>query len=404
MNKLKDKLFITLFTILTSFILIILIIFNIQNYVSERKQILDSFTRVGLFGRNELFGSFDRFDNMPPRENRVFMDSIVYSINLDDNNEITKINNHSFNSSFSEDEIKIIVSEIIEDGDDFYLGNLYFNKYSYIYESNNYIVLIDNSSTNSNLQSMLYFSIFVMAISEVLIFFISRQLTKILVKPAEESFLKQKQFIADASHELKTPLAVIMASADNAIKNKNETKWLNNIQSESERMNKLITSLLDLSKIESKEEHFEEVNLSKLVEKSILTLESLMYEKDIKLEYNIDDNIMFNSNSDEMKQLLSILLDNAIKHSDKNGKIIVDLHKDNTKINLSIKNKGKSIKKGDEEKIFERFYRSDESRNRNDNRYGLGLAIAKSIVIKHNGVISASSSKEYTTFRIIFKK
>lgn len=396
MKKLNDKLFITLFTILSLFVLTILIIFNTQNYVSERRNIINNLNRIV---KN------DRFDkDMIPKDNRVFMDLDIYTIVLDDNNDISDIINQSFDKKNS-DNINDYVENIKNSNNNYYIGNLYFSNYSYKYYGNKYIILIDNSNIKDKLCNMIYLSIVILLVSEAIIFIISSKLTKKLTAPAIESFEKQKQFIADASHELKTPLAVIMASADNAIKNKNETKWINNIQSESERMNKLITNLLDLSKIENNNsDTFEEIDLSKLVEKSILTLESLIYEKNIKLDYNIEDNIKFNCNSDEIKQLLSILLDNAIKHSIEEGKIDIKLYSENNRLNLIIKNKGNPIPKGEEEKIFERFYRIDKSRNRNDNRYGLGLAIAKSIVIKHNGLISASSTDSYTTFKVVFRK
>ena len=137
---------------------------------------------------------------------------------------------------------------------------------------------------------------------------------------------------------------------------------------------------------------------------SILPFESLIYEKNIKLDYKLDENIYLKSDSSEIKQLMAILMDNAIKHSKSKGKIIVTLSKEKDNISLSVKNKGEPIPKGEEERIFERFYRVDKSRNRNDNRYGLGLAIAKSIVERHNGTIKAFSTDEYTTFEINFKK
>ena len=144
-------------------------------------------------------------------------------------------------------------------------------------------------------------------------------------------------------------------------------------------------------------------DLSKLIEISTLTFEGLMFEKKIELKTDIEKNINFNCNSDEIKQLSCILLDNAIKHSEQNGEIIVTLKATKNEIIFKVINKGNPIPKGQEEKIFERFYRVDESRNRNENRYGLGLAIAKGIVSNHNGTISANSNDGYTTFKVIFK-
>ena len=266
------------------------------------------------------------------------------------------------------------------------------------------VIIVDNSKSNERLVTLLEVTLVLLAILELLIYFVSSILSKWIIKPAIDAFDAQKRFIADASHELKTPLAVIMASADALEKDKKEKKWISNIQNESERMNNLIKSLLDLSKIESTTPVTEDIDLSKLVIKSTLVLESLMFEKNIELKYDISENIIINANSEEIKQLVTILLDNAIKHSESNGKILVNLYEQKNNVVLEVKNKGKSIEKGQEEKIFERFYRVDESRNRNENRYGLGLAIAKTITNKYNGNISASSSNGYTTFKVVFKK
>ena len=127
-----------------------------------------------------------------------------------------------------------------------------------------------------------------------------------------------------------------------------------------------------------------------------------MFEKGITLVDDIDGGIELNMNQYKIIQLVSILLDNAIKHSEKDGEIKVSLKKDKD-IVLKVVNKGEGIPKGEEEKIFERFYRADESRNRNENRYGLGLAIAKNICINHNAEITAKSGDGYTTFKVVFK-
>ena len=412
MKKLKIKVFFTIFTILTVFLVSILLIFNIGDYTREKVKIENN-----LFRTNNIKNEFDRqkdYTNPKPEyffdtnnNPRLFMDATIYTVLLNDKNEIIDIVSHTEDETVSE-KIKEESMYIIDNNEEItiYIGNLYYENYSYTYIPNNYLMIIDNSETNNKLLSTLKISVVLFLLLETIIFLISYLLSKWISKPVEMSFNKQKQFIADASHELKTPLSVIIASSEALDKDINERKWLYNIQNESERMNKLITDLLDLAKIENDniKLEYEVNNLSKIVEKSVLTLESLIYEKNIKLEYDIKEDISFKCDSDNIKQLITILLDNAIKHSSKDGKIIVNLISEKDNIILEVKNKGEAIPKEEEEKIFERFYRIDKSRNRKENRYGLGLAIAKGIVVNHNGNISAYSKNGYTIFKVIFKK
>ena len=265
--------------------------------------------------------------------------------------------------------------------------------------------ILDNSFVKEKLQSLIKTSIFIFVLLEIVIIVVSIKITSWIIKPVIETFNKQKQFIADASHELKTPIAVIMANSEALEKEPNEKKWLNNIKSESERMNELITNLLDLAKLENgkNKEIYNVEDLSKIAEMSVLTFESLMFENKIKFEYNIQKDLKLKCNSVQIKQLIAILLDNAIKHSEENGEINVFLEKQKNDIILSVSNKGKEIPKEIRDKIFERFYRADESRNRESNRYGLGLAIAKNIVVNHNGKISVDCVGGYTTFKVVFK-
>ena len=137
--------------------------------------------------------------------------------------------------------------------------------------------------------------------------------------------------------------------------------------------------------------------------KTILTFESLIYENNLKINYDIKDNLKLKCDSDKMKQLITILLDNAIKHSYKKSTIRVNLYKEKDNIILEVINRGEEIPKSERNKIFERFYKADKSRNRNENRYGLGLAIAKNIVTMHNGKINVTCSGGYTTFTCTFK-
>lgn len=409
-EKLSNKIFYTLVLILSISILIVVGIFNIQNYFEQKKSINNSLN-VSMTKKDRKVIPPIKKDvathNTEDMQNRniKFMDLVIYTILLDDNNKILEVINHSNNETSSE-KINSIARRILSNKNikDRYIGNLYLSDYSYVYSKGNTLVILDNSKIKSSLLLSLEVSLFIFIILEILVIVLSRYLTIWIIKPVKESFAKQKQFIADASHELKTPLSVIVASSEAIDITNQNSKWLKNIEYEVNRMNLLISKLLDLAKSERVEEIvLVNNNLSKTVELSLLTFEGRAFEKDIKLSYEIEDNINILMDEDSIKELVEILLDNAIKHSKKNGSIKVSLKKD-SQVTLLVQNEGEPIPKGEEEKIFERFYRVDKSRNRKDNRYGLGLAIAKNIVLSHKGKIKASSLDGITTFQVTFKK
>lgn len=411
MNKLKDKVFLVIFGLLTLFLITILFIFNSQDYYTKKQNILRNLTRAKKAGgiTDELSYNLDGrrsagFNNKP---SMIFMDYAVYTVILDSQNNIICIINNS-GLDKDDNEILTITNKIISKNNSSKVNvpNLYFNKYAYSYNYGESITIINIENIKSELLSRLKISILIFIILEALIIFISKKITNWIITPVLDSFERQKQFIADASHELKTPLAVIMASSDALYNNPKEKKWLNNIKSESDRMNNLIKNLLTLAKLEDDNKDIikSNLNLSKLVLFQSLTYESLMFEQNLKLETLIDDDIHFKCNEEEIKELLSILIDNAIKHSFKNENIKVSLKESKNSVILKVENKGKEIPKGEEEKIFERFYRLDKSRNRNENRYGLGLAIAKKIAQNNNANITARSEDNLTTFEVVFKK
>lgn len=218
-------------------------------------------------------------------------------------------------------------------------------------------------------------------------------------------FEKQKQFISDASHELKTPLAVIEANTDVLEGQVGNNKWINYIQNEIDSMNKLINELLLLTKIENiggiKE--YNEFDISKETEIIVSMFESMAYEKNVLLKSEIQEKLMLNGNKADVEHILSTLIDNAIKHTEKSKEVIVELKKNKNNIIWQVKNMGEPIPEGEREKIFERFYRIDKSRNRNEKRYGLGLAIAKSTVQRYNGNIEVSYKNGFTTFKVVIQ-
>lgn len=391
MEKLKKKIFLVMFAILTIFLVNILCIFNFQDYNHEKVEIENKLSRM-------------ENDRQAPKM-PVFMDAVVYTVKYNTSNKVTEVINHTDNN-VSDEKIIQIAENILESSNTKQgrrIGNLYLDQYSYAFQAPNTLTIVDNTSAKAKLESLLKTSILIFVLIEIIIIILTVEITRWIIKPVIESFNRQKQFVADASHELKTPIAVIMANAEALEKEPEEKKWLNNIKSEADRMNELVTSLLDLAKLEEGKEVQQEENLSKIVEMSVLTFESLMYENKIELKYDIQKDINIKCNSSQIKQLVAILIDNAIKHSETNGKISIALKKQKNDTVLTVSNRGKEIPKEIREKIFERFYRADESRNRDTNRYGLGLAIAKNIVENHNGKISVESEKGITTFKVVLK-
>lgn len=395
MKKLKNKTFFTIFTIFSLFLLILLSAYNFQYYQRERSNIENNLKKIST---NLIF--------LNPSENkRIIMDYNVYMLVLDDYNDIKNVISFS-ETNYNKIIIKEAKKELKKDTKDGpIVKNLYFNNYAYYLKNNNFITVMDVNFISDKLVSLLVSSLILYILGEFIILYLSMIITRWIIKPAIDSFNKQKEFIADASHELKTPIAVIMASADALENDLTEKKWLNNIKDETERMNDLVSNLLKLSQLENEilNDDNNWINLSKVVEKSVVSFESICFENNLKIKSKIRGNINLKCNSRKISELLSILLDNAIKHSEKNSEIVVILNKVKNEIILEVKNKGKPIPEEDYERIFERFYRSDKSRNRDSNRYGLGLAIAKNIVESYDGTIKVSCQKGITTFKVVFK-
>ena len=408
MEKLKKKTFYTIFSIISLFIVIIVVFFNVQSYRMEYIGIKTNLTRMNLM----FFNSPDRLPiNMDlvieDLNDKIIMDYDFYTFILDKNNNIIDKVSHNENGFDSKiiDRANKILSNNKNMYDNIKINCLYLSDISYNFKSGEYLVVVDITDIKKRLILLLFTSISILLLFEGVVIYISKIITRWITRPVEQMFNKQKDFIADASHELKTPMAVIIASISCIKINKKNEKWINNIKSESDRMNNLISKLLDLSKSESNDnkELYSLNNLSKIVEKRSLVFEGLAYENNVVIENNIESNIMFKCSKIEIDEVVGIIIDNAIKHSYRDSVIKVNLYKEKNNIILDIINNGENILDDECDKIFERFYRSDKSRNRETNRYGLGLAIAKNIINKHNGQIRVFSKNNFTTFRIVFR-
>ncbi len=407
MENLKKKTFFTIFIIISLFAVFFATFFNVQTYHREHTGILNNLTRMRnlTMQRHEPLNKELKPMDAEELHNRKVMDYEVYTFILNDDNDIIDKISHSDNAI--SEEIITKAKNIIANNkaSKIKIGCLYWNKYAYNYEEGNSLTIVNITNTRNMLLTNLLISLLLVGIGELVIYIISKKITEWITKPVVMSFNREKEFVANASHELKTPLAVMMASIDCLDINKKNEKWINNLKSEADRMSNLITRLLDLSKTEYlKKENFSKNDISMIIEKRALTFESLAYEKKITIENNIAQNVNFFCHKESIDELVAILIDNAISHGKENSKIKVNLGVSKNEIKLEIINEGDSIPESEYEKIFERFYRSDKSHNRKSGRYGLGLAIAKNIVNAHDGNIRAYSKDGYTTFEVKFKK
>lgn len=260
------------------------------------------------------------------------------------------------------------------------------------------VTFMDNTVVQERMESLLRNTLVFGGVTTVLMFFFARYLAKRIVSPLEESYRKQKQFISDAGHELKTPISVINTNADMLRRETGESQWLSNIQYENERMGLLVRQLLELARTENVAPQMQQVELSRLVAGETLPFESVAFEKGLNLRVQIAPALMILGDGAQLKQLVAILVDNAIDHSVPGGEVLVRLCAEHNHAKLSVINDGPQIPKEQQERIFERFYRADEARS-DDGHFGLGLAIARSITQAHKGKLAVECYDGKVEFR-----
>ncbi len=236
----------------------------------------------------------------------------------------------------------------------------------------------------------------------LIMFLISLYFANRSIKPIEESYNKQKEFIADASHELKTPISVISTNADMLLGSASaqQKKWLSYIKQEVERMTSLTDSLLYLTKLEyvKENEEWETLSLSAMIDSYLIALEAAFYENRIRTEIQIPPDVNINGDSTQIRRLIGTLIDNAMKYTDEY--IRITLEKSGNDAKLIVYNTGRGIKKDELDKVWDRFYRGDKSREKTGG-FGLGLAIAWVITQRHGGSITAESvENEWTRFTL----
>lgn len=252
------------------------------------------------------------------------------------------------------------------------------------------LVYMDVSAQNQLENNLMMISGGILSLVWLVMLGLALFLSRWVSRPVEKAFATQTRFVADASHELKTPISVInanLAVLESAGKKPN--KWLGYIQAETVRMNGLVNSLLTLATMDDPSFRRNDTTfmLDDLVESCVLPFESLFFESGINLTVSAEKSLSQTGDRDKLAQMLRILLENASKHTKEGGTIAIELKRKGNKKILTIFNEGSPISAVDGSKIFERFYRTDFARDRDSGGYGLGLSIARTIVELHKGKI-----------------
>lgn len=268
------------------------------------------------------------------------------------------------------------------------------------------VAFVDLTSSQELLRNTAISLLILFILVEFVLITIAYGLAIYLIKPVEKSIQQQKQFVADASHELKNPLTVINANTQILKRHPEDQiyshlKWIENTETEVNRMSKLVSQLLFLAKsdAQNRENTHEIIDLSDTILGSALVYESVAFESGKQLEINVEPNLKILGNKDLIAMMTAALCDNAVKYCHTKGTITVNLDAIGV---LRVQNDSDPIPKEDLDHLFDRFYRREESRNREDGGYGLGLSIIQEIVLGHNGKISVDSKNNQTIFIITF--
>ena len=287
---------------------------------------------------------------------------------------------------------KLVTDAVNESSTSGYVGTYRYLKVNN--DAGNLVLLLNTQRDLDSFHAFMRNSIIVSSIVILSVFILLVLISKKVIAPIQQSYQKQKQFITDASHELKTPLAIIRSNTDVLELENGDSKWTKNIQNQVDRLTSLVNSLVVFSRMEEKDTvEKAKFNLSESLHARIDDFEELASFQKKHIIADIDNNIYYRGEQQAIVQLMDILLENAIKYATKETNINVTLKKNKKYAMMKISNQA-NVKKGDLRKVFDRFYRLDESRNSTIKGYGIGLSMAKLITEKHKEVIKAYAPED----------
>lgn len=372
---------------------------NIANYhnINERADRLLSV----LESNNGIFPKPDEREKKEPKKDESHdpkelspeapFDTRYFTVTLSEDGELVSADVGKI-AAVSEDEAVTYAKECRQKNKtEGFKGNYKFSSISV--DGGKMYIFVDCSQSLSTFRSFLYSSLLASAAGLIMVFVLVLIFSRAVVRPLEESYKKQKRFITDAGHEIKTPLTIIDANTEVLEMEVGENEWIKSIKNQIKRLSELTGKLVFLSKMDEESSilNFEDFSLSDAVSESAYPFEAIAKTKNQELLINVKPNISYKGDEYSIRQLVSVLLDNAVKYSPDGGIIKLSLSLDGKRKKLTVNNTVDKIEMGDHSVMFERFYRSDESRNSQTGGHGIGLSIAKAIVAAHKGKISAHS-------------
>ncbi len=399
MMKALQKKFVFTAMIAVSILLFILLgIINIVNIAMVRTETDKTLTMI-----SEADGNFDHIqpppNSAPPFDFRIkpkderdkFLSSNFFIVRLNGNGQIvfTDVSRTSLVDEASAEELAL---RVFDEGTSVGKAGKYRYQISNSRTGNEtVIVFLDTSEEILSYVRVLFLSGGIGISCWILMLFMMMFLSKKAIFPIVENMERQKQFVTNAGHEIKTPLAVILANTEAMELYNGENKWSKNIREQTVRLNGLMKNLLLLAKMdESAAEIIKtEISFSELVSENVRVFAEPLNLRSITLQTEIQPNVIIKANKEQISQLISILLDNASKYTNNRGTVIVRLQKSDKRIKLLIKNSCEKLLDTPPDKLFDRFYRDDKARTQKTGGYGIGLSVARSIVLANKGSITA---------------
>ncbi len=281
--------------------------------------------------------------------------------------------------------------------------------YKYIVDESEYtgktVYFMDVTETLISMGIMVTASVCIGVVGWLLLLLIAIAVSKRAIRPIVENTVRQKQFITDAGHELKTPLAIISANTEVLEMMYGENEWLTSIHNQTNRLADLIKNLLVLSKAEEKsqKDSFSEVAVSDIVSATVASFSAVAQRSNKRLYAEVQPTLCIWGNEKSIAELANILLDNAVKYAPDGSKIELNLYRKGKQVVLETTNELADGIEVDTDRMFDRFYRSEKSRSRQTGGYGIGLSIAGAIIKAHKASISVESADNKITFTVLFK-